>query len=113
MLATMLAPHGALGLTIPLLGLWLGLLTFVHVIICVLLIFGVLLQRRRRRRHQRRQRRRARPDRSAPGPYRPLIAICTSRRKLRGSRLAPPTSPPSTSGWARRLAKLSGVTLPP
>ena len=30
-----------------------------------------------------------------------------------GSRLAPPTSAPSTSGWARISAALSGFTLPP
>ena len=30
-----------------------------------------------------------------------------------GSRLAPPTSAPSTSGWARISAALSGLTLPP
>ena len=34
-------------------------------------------------------------------------------RKLFGSRLAPPTRAPSTSGWAIRLAMLSGFTLPP
>ena len=34
-------------------------------------------------------------------------------RSPSGSRLAPPTSAPSTSGWARISAALSGLTLPP
>ena len=37
----------------------------------------------------------------------------TISKKLRSSRLAPPTSAPSTSGSAARSRMLSGLTLPP
>ena len=40
-------------------------------------------------------------------------AAATICAKPSGSRLAPPTSAPSTSGWARISAALSGLTLPP
>ncbi len=40
-------------------------------------------------------------------------AAATISAKPFGSRLAPPTSAPSTSGWARISAALSGFTLPP
>ena len=56
----------------------------------------------------RRQRRSARP-----GGEGHRAAAATSRARLSGSRLAPPTSAPSTSGCARISAALSGFTLPP
>src|SRR5262249_32171205 len=48
------------------------------------------------------------PDYSAAG--RLLVTIAT---KLRTSKLAPPTSAPSTSGSAIKSRILSGLTLPP
>jgi hypothetical protein len=40
-------------------------------------------------------------------------AALTISTKLRGSRLAPPTSAPSMSGWLISSAAFSGFTLPP
>ena len=47
----------------------------------------------------------------AGAPYRCVAA--TIWAKLCGSRLAPPTSAPSTSGWAASSAAFPGLTLPP
>ena len=46
-----------------------------------------------------------------PAAY--LLVRPTMSAKLRGSRLAPPTRAPSTSGWEMSSTMLSGLTLPP
>src|SRR6185312_8631086 len=61
--------------------------------------------------HHETHRRHRRPSGPAGQAHAPAAATISA--KIVGSRLAPPTSAPSTSGWARISAAFSGFTLPP
>src|SRR5262245_48578836 len=53
-------------------------------------------------------------ERPAPAAHLPEgMAARAMGRTGAASNLAPPISPPSTSGWLNRCAALSGLTLPP